>query len=928
MGVTTVSSLHALLEASDAAVLRAREAGVPATLVVPTHAWGQQRKLQLRELVPVGVDVMTHAQLVEQLWDVYGNGSTVVTPAERKVLLRPLITQVGLFDASPSPGFVAQLGVFVEEAIYPGLRPSAALSGSESKLMELVSLYEAKLEHEGLVELAQAEFALVQEGSCRGMHLVFETPDLHSAHVRRFVAGIEPGATVSVIQQHLDVNATAPPEDDELSMLRRRLFTGAGGMQAQGHVRVGEAHGTHVAEHVTTGLVRAMHEQDGIAYADMLVCCANAADAHPRLHDALARADIPFVTQFAVPCARTGLGAAFAALETIVRTDDDAPLEPFVDLLCSPYAGVPSRDARALQMRWREQAGSVAYKRMRDLREGFAQGNASAAITRERLEPLVQLIDASRIERITLLFEHAHTAQLDVDTLIDDCAAAEALLDYLELCDRFMCEPNADEMANLPVMLNRSYGNQDEALRIVEPGCHGPMHAGAIVFCDLDAARYPMSSQGGPFDTLMRKLGIERADTLARDQRIMLLNAIESCRSCFAFTRTTHDAGGDEACPSALFEELVAVYRSSDEDREGLPVQAVPRALRPWSLSLNEADVLFAGEARHDDVSIMRGSVAASLRDDLTRDLRGKPLVFSPTALEDYYRCPYRWFSCRRVGYNGMDTAFDAAAQGNLVHAVMERFYHALKGAGHDRVTEQNLSEALAIAAEAFDQQVEEEQARERRGLYLRTEYDSRTCDELRQHVFGLVERDATFLPGFVPTYFELELGRSAEHVLEYAGVPVRGKVDRIDVDEEGNAVIIDYKLSGLSVGYGFGRDDDLPQRIQTDIYATLVERHFDALGTPIHVVGSVYRSYAKNTLRGVYARGVPWGSSEQLREDFDALPRSGGEEGYEAYLTRVEAVVGSCVERLRAGDIAPAPLSSDVCEYCKAASFCPKGGA
>ena len=79
-----------------------------------------------------------------------------------------------------------------------------------------------------------------------------------------------------------------------------------------------------------------------------------------------------------------------------------------------------------------------------------------------------------------------------------------------------------------------------------------------------------------------------------------------------------------------------------------------------------------------------------------------------------------------------------------------------------------------------------------------------------------------------------------------------------------------------------------------------------------------------------VYKRqhDIPWGGTEQLREDFDALPRAGSDEEYDAYLARVEDVVASCVERLRAGDIAPAPLSSDVCEYCKAVSFCPRGGA
>ena len=133
------------------------------------------------------------------------------------------------------------------------------------------------------------------------------------------------------------------------------------------------------------------------------------------------------------------------------------------------------------------------YKRMRDVREGFAQGNASAAITRERLEPLAQLIDASRTERVRLLFEHARSAQLDADTLVDDCAAAEALLDYLELCEHFICEPDADEMANLPVTLERSHGNQDEALRIVEPGSLGPVRANAIILCDLDVYKRQVS---------------------------------------------------------------------------------------------------------------------------------------------------------------------------------------------------------------------------------------------------------------------------------------------------------------------------------------------------------------------------------------------------------------------------------------------------
>lgn len=564
---------------------------------------------------------------------------------------------------------------------------------------------------------------------------------------------------------------------------------------------------------------------------------------------------------------------------------------------------------------------------MFDLRNGFDQGNALAKVTRERLDPLVRILDASRNDRVVQLFDNAKRAQISVDALIDDRQAAEALLSYLEVCDRFCCQPSLDEMANLPVMLTRAFGDQEDAIDIVAARSVGPRVAQAIIMGGLDAVNYPMAAQSGPFDALMLKLGINRVDTLAQDQRIMLLNLLAAAKSCFAFERATRDAQGDESCQSALFEELLAVYRSPQEDEEELPVQAVPQALQPWLCSLSEADVLFASAQDSCDIeSVMRGALDSQLvLTSLLQDAKGRPWVFSPTALEDYYRCPYRWFTSRRVGYNGMDTAFDAAAQGNLVHAVMERFYKEFSAAGHRRVTLDNLDVALEVASAAFDEQVEVDKARERRGLYLKTQADRLVCEELRAQVLALVERDAVFLPGFYPAYFELELDDVTGSQLEYAGVPVRGKVDRIDVDDHGNAVIIDYKLSTLSQGYGFAHGADLPERIQTDIYATLVQRYFDVRDIPMRVLGSVYRSYSTNMLRGAYSRVLDWGSSEQAKSKLDALPRGEGEETYEAYLQRVESVMASCVDRLRAGDIEPAPIAKDACEYCKGALFCPR---
>lgn len=922
-----------MLEASNAALRHAVRANGTAYLVVPSHEWAQQRKLQLSRVLPTGISALTHSQLVEQLWSQYGSGARLVTAEERKVLLRPLIEQAKLLDFHPSPKLVAQLAAFVEEAMLcssPEHDPARAFTGSESRIMEIVSLYERKLELEGLVEVAQAESLLLQTGACNGMSFVFERPDLHSAHTRSWMAQLEHEAQVTVIEPRLAPGSCVETPMNELDELRNLLYTGRGGLQARGMVRVGESYGAHASDKLFVELVQELHDQAGVSYGDMLACMADPSEAHPRLHEALARAGIPFSSRFSIPCARIGLGAAFFHIEQLSKEADDGVLfSALVDVASSPYAGIAYEDARALQMRWRERAHSTHEERMKDILDGFAQGNASSSVVQERLVPLRELLEATRAERVSLMFEHAKAAHLGVDALVDDKAAAEALLDHLSICEGFSAIPDADEMASLPVQLARSFGDQEEALLISSSRQLVPARWGAVMLCDLDAARYPMAAQSGPFDELMEKLGIERSDTLAQDQRIMLLDVIESCETAFAFTRSTHAPNGDESCQSALFEELVSAYRTPVEDEAQLPIQAVPSALQRWALSTSEAEAFFTSREATSDAETIRGHLGDSTSlAELMLDARGEPLSFSPTALEDYYRCPYRWFACRRVGYNGMDARFDPASQGNLVHAVLERFYRAFIAAGYERVTPDNLDHALEMAGQAFSSQVEEDRARDRKGLHLRTRLDECVCEELRDQVLDLIRRDACFLPGFAPSHLELSLGHDTGMTLEYAGVPVRGKVDRVDVDAQGNAIVIDYKLSALSAGYGFGKGDVLPQRIQTDIYATLVQRHFEALGAPVRVIGSVYRSYSKNMLRGAYAQGIDWGPAERVRADLDALPHGAGAEAYEGYLRRVEDEVFSCMERMRAGDIAPSPIASDVCEHCKAQAFCPVGGA
>ena len=190
----------------------------------------------------------------------------------------------------------------------------------------------------------------------------------------------------------------------------------------------------------------------------------------------------------------------------------------------------------------------------------------------------------------------------------------------------------------------------------------------------------------------------------------------------------------------------------------------------------------------------------------------------------------------------------------------------------------------------------------------------------------GLVEDfaagDADFLPGFTPRYAEWEFGGARPVV--YAGHALRGSIDRIDVDEKGRAVIVDYKGgigSGASAPYLLvpkGSEEHegfvLPGKVQALMYAQIARRE---LG--LDVVGAVYANYSKGTAAGAVDAAVVDPACARMegparqRSCLSRTPFA----SFGELLDEVEARVAAALERLTAGDIAAAPTTSDACAHC-----------
>ena len=164
---------------------------------------------------------------------------------------------------------------------------------------------------------------------------------------------------------------------------------------------------------------------------------------------------------------------------------------------------------------------------------------------------------------------------------------------------------------------------------------------------------------------------------------------------------------------------------------------------------------------------------------------RLKARGLSPSALQSFCQCPFKFFASRLLRLEedeGSSDMGDISTQfrGKLYHAVLERFHRLRK--------ESSGGDAEKLLAESLEAELPEGAWR-RLGLYpvLWEATRRRLASNLRR----VVARDLDELAatGFAPSYFETELSAEVE------GLRLHGRVDRIDLDEKGGRLrVIDYK--------------------------------------------------------------------------------------------------------------------------------------
>ena len=193
---------------------------------------------------------------------------------------------------------------------------------------------------------------------------------------------------------------------------------------------------------------------------------------------------------------------------------------------------------------------------------------------------------------------------------------------------------------------------------------------------------------------------------------------------------------------------------------------------------------------------------------------------------------------------------------------------------------------------------------------------EERQVAEILPQLEGVLAYEAEALAPFAPRYLEFAFN---ELQVEYAGWPLGGRIDRVDVDAENRAVVIDYKhrtgVEEFKLADPTVRDEEsgtapiddprwLPPHTQTLIYAQAMRRALD-LDTRAALY---FRPRAANRrceaprVPSCSRRSVVTAASRGLKKGF---PGEGGSMDFDALLDRVEDGIAERLRELEAGNVA-----------------------
>ena len=954
-----------------------------------------------------GITVNTWQNLIKDWWELFGDGRRLVEDDLRRVLCLHLLGECDGIQASPAyADMLARLVRDWDDEVSRAAGEGERGFDEDSpavyrKIIDLMRRYREELDTRGLVEPADAAYAMLTCGAFRKMAFFrIPGPREPESRVRFFAAAADAEIPVTVIENGCRYSSDESSVPSEIATLLQALpfeEKAAGPVVGrQGAVELALPAGPVAEPGLIAELIvrEVAGERVRAARGDktalpVYVVAPDPEGLFRRIGGVLSAAGIQCSLESRTPWVELPLGAAFTNLLKLVGYDAVKSAWA-VDFAMSPCSGVDRASALAFDLWLRGSRGLSADDVLREL-SGMSD-TAAQAVSSLREGDAVAAVDA--------LLEQALSSGVGSEAEASaHYAAASAALRVAELSREFGLSDElfAQMLGRVAVRSSGGYGNDVVIGKLSRIATMPPNSASTVIIIGLTADNYAVAHRERPEDVFLESLGLLGETDNLHTARTDLFNVLDCACNHLILERCLRAVDAEDTYSCVLLEDMMDCYLADPTDAEQRDKQGLPKVFTQPGGRFASPQQPGEDAAAEDlpltsaipgkrllvlqDAKIPRLSTPGSSKAVDAALLVGESTIFSASQIESYLTCPYRWFVQSRLKVEAPDASFGPLEKGTFAHEVLRRFYERLSGMGVPRVTAENLDRCREVLTEVFDEEFKRqreivgEQSFEdfkKQGspgaLVAASVLEEQELENLKANLSDSLVTQARVYPTFVPTYLEYAFGGSDEPVM-YAGVQIRGSIDRIDVDMYGHAVIWDYKgsvkdtfdaartvpvLPGIladaaATALAFKEWEEenerrsasgeellhepepmapeLPLRVQALIYAQIARR---VLGvTP---VAAMYLSYGKaegrvRPIAGAFAKGYA-PPEDLLMADEACRPSSAAE--FCDMLDEVERRIAIVLTHLREGNIPASPripvnakhmpiTSATPCRFCTA---------
>ncbi len=390
-------------------------------------------------------------------------------------------------------------------------------------------------------------------------------------------------------------------------------------------------------------------------------------------------------------------------------------------------------------------------------------------------------------------------------------------------------------------------------------------------------------------------------------------------------TLTYPENEGDKpVVPSPFLEELTPLKKAGLINR-GIKIKSGIQ----FSLKINESNsvpelakaISIAGavkglrkvlDADIEGMSEIKSAIEHKPAESIPAIIPPAKREFWVTELDLYLRCPYDYFITRVLNLEPLEEVTEDISplgRGSKVHAILRDFYHSWG----NPITGENRDEAGArlrqLAELEFGREADTFRNRREKELFVNVMAER-----------FLDAEEEFWNQGMRPAYLEQKIEHYRLVLSTGEEVDISAKIDRIDVDKDGNFVIVDYKTGG----YPLPKMNIEQDIFQLPVYAVMAQQALSDKGPVLKKpIGLAY--YDLKGATGAGARDVVLFDKEARNDHPSSKPKASprSAEEFETILKQSMDKARKAVEGIIAGKFFAEPRDETKCRYCQNEMMC-----